>query len=188
MGSPVSQIRNGLRVSGFLDSRTYSALNVSAQERLKQLETNFARVKSMLNFNKAPRYILVNVPAFTLQAIDQRQSRPHQQCGRRQADASNTDGVGEDRRSDFYPTWTVPESIARADLMPKLQKDPRLLRQRAFQRDGEGRLGRSARASTGASRRSSTTASSRTQAALMRLAWCASTCRTSTASICTTRR
>ena len=49
------QIRNGLRVSGFLDSRTYAALNVSAQERLKQLETNLVRVRSMLKFNKAPR-------------------------------------------------------------------------------------------------------------------------------------
>ena len=25
---------------------------------------------------------------------------------------------------NFYPTWTVPESIAKADLIPKLQKDP----------------------------------------------------------------
>src|SRR4029077_62061 len=44
------QIRNGVRVSGFVDSRTLAALNVSAQERLQQLETNLARVRSMLKF------------------------------------------------------------------------------------------------------------------------------------------
>jgi murein L,D-transpeptidase YcbB/YkuD len=118
------QIRNGLRVSGFLDSRTYGALNVSAQERLKQLETNLARVKSMLSINKAPRYVLVNVPAFTLQAVDQGNL----------ALTSNV-VVGKPTRAtpkvsakivevNFYPTWTVPESIAKADLIPKLQKDP----------------------------------------------------------------
>lgn len=118
------QIRNGLRVSGFLESRTYAALNVSAQERLTQLETNLARVKSMLSINKAPRYVLVNVPAFTLQAVDQGNL----------ALTSNV-VVGKPTRAtpkvsakivevNFYPTWTVPESIARADLIPKLQKDP----------------------------------------------------------------
>jgi murein L,D-transpeptidase YcbB/YkuD len=118
------QIRNGLRVSGFVDSRTLAALNVSAQERLQQLETNLARVKSLMKINKAPRYVLVNVPAFTLQAVD----------GGNLALASNV-VVGKPTRAtpavsaqivevNFYPTWTVPESIAHADLIPKLRKDP----------------------------------------------------------------
>jgi murein L,D-transpeptidase YcbB/YkuD len=118
------QIRNGLRVSGFLDSRTYAALNVSAEERLKQIETNLARVKSLLSINKAPRYVLVNVPAFTLQAVD-----------RGNLALTSNVVVGKPTRAtprvsakivevNFYPTWTVPESIARADLIPKLQKDP----------------------------------------------------------------
>jgi L,D-transpeptidase YcbB len=118
------QIRNGLRVSGFVDSRTLAALNVSAAERLQQLETNLARVKSLLKINKAPRYVLVNVPAFTLQAVDRGNL----------AMTSNV-VVGKPTRAtpavsaqvvevNFYPTWTVPESIAQADLIPKLRKDP----------------------------------------------------------------
>jgi L,D-transpeptidase YcbB len=118
------QIRNGLRVSGFVDSRSLAALNVSAQERLQQLETNLARVKSLMKINKAPRYVLVNVPAFTLQAVDNGSL----------ALTSNV-VVGKPTRAtpavsaqivevNFYPTWTVPESIAHADLIPKLRKDP----------------------------------------------------------------
>ena len=113
------QIRNGLRVSGFLDSRTYSALNVSAQERLQQLQTNLARVRSMLSINKAPRYVLVNVPAFTLQAVDKGNL----------ALTSNV-VVGKPTRAtprvsakivevNFYPTWTVPESIEVEEIAPK---------------------------------------------------------------------
>jgi murein L,D-transpeptidase YcbB/YkuD len=118
------QIRNGLRVSGFVDSRTLAALNVSAPERLKQLETNLARVKSLMTINKAPRYVLVNVPAYTLQAIDH---------GNLALDSNVV--VGKPARAtpavsarivevNFYPTWTVPDTVAQQDLIPKLRKDP----------------------------------------------------------------
>ena len=64
------QIRNGLRISGFVDIRTRRALNVSAHERLRQLETNLARITELMKINKAKRYVLVNVPAYDLQAVD----------------------------------------------------------------------------------------------------------------------
>ena len=78
----------------------------------------------MLKFNKAPRYVLVNVPAFTLQAVE-----------RGTLALTSNVVVGKPTRAtpavsaqivevNFYPTWTVPESIAKADLIPKLQKDP----------------------------------------------------------------
>jgi L,D-transpeptidase YcbB len=118
------QIRNGLRVSGFVDQRTLAALNVSAAERLQQLETNLARVRSLMRINNAPRYVLVNVPAYTLQAIDN---------GAVALDSNVV--VGKPTRAtpevsasiievNFYPYWNVPTSIAKADLIPKLQKDP----------------------------------------------------------------
>jgi murein L,D-transpeptidase YcbB/YkuD len=118
------QIRNGLRVSGFVDQRTLAALNVSAAERLQQLETNLARVRSLMRINNAPRYVLVNVPAYTLQAVDN---------GTVALDSNVV--VGKPTRAtpavsasivevNFYPSWNVPTSIAKADLIPKLQKDP----------------------------------------------------------------
>jgi murein L,D-transpeptidase YcbB/YkuD len=118
------QIRNGLRVSGFLDSRTLAALNVSANERLMQLEKNVTRVRELMKINKAPRYVLVNVPAYMLQAIDN---------GAVALDSNVV--VGKPTRAtpevsasvievNFFPTWTVPQSIATNDLIPKLQKDP----------------------------------------------------------------
>jgi murein L,D-transpeptidase YcbB/YkuD len=113
-----------LRVSGFVDSRTLAALNVSAPERLKQLETNLGRVKSLMKINQAPRYVLVNVPAFTLQGIE-----------RGNLALESNVVVGKPARAtpavsarivevNFYPTWTVPETIAQQDLIPKIRKDP----------------------------------------------------------------
>jgi len=117
------QIRNGLRVSGFLDSRTLKALNIPAHERLRQLETNLPRIGKLMSINKAPRYVLVNVPAYTAQAV---------QKGRLALDSAVV--VGKPSRAtpqvsakivevNFFPVWSVPESIARKDLVPAIRKD-----------------------------------------------------------------
>jgi murein L,D-transpeptidase YcbB/YkuD len=126
------QIRNGLRVSGFVDQRTLAALNVPAEERLRQLETNLQRVQSLLSFNKAPRYVLVNVPAFIAQAVD-----------RGQLALESNVVVGKPARAtpqvsarivevNFYPTWSVPDIVARQDLIPAIRKDPSYFYQQGF--------------------------------------------------------
>ena len=118
------QIRNGLRVSGFVDIRTRRALNVPAHERLRQLETNHARITELMKVNKASRYVLVNVPAFELQAVDtgQLELRSNVVVGK---PARETPSVSAKiRELNFFPYWRVPDSIARKDLVPAIRKDP----------------------------------------------------------------
>jgi murein L,D-transpeptidase YcbB/YkuD len=118
------QIRNGLLVTGFVDSRTLRALNVTAAERLQQLETNLPRIQALIKINKAPRYVAVNVPAYTAQAV---------QKGQLALDSAVV--VGKPSRAtpqvdarivevNFYPTWSVPDSVARKDLIPAIRKNP----------------------------------------------------------------
>jgi L,D-transpeptidase YcbB len=118
------QIRNGLRVSGFVDQRTLAALNVTADERLQQLETNLKRVQGFMSFNKAPRYVLVNVPFFVAQGV---------QNGELSFDSNVI--AGKPARAtprvsakiveiNFFPTWSVPETVAQQDLIPKIRQDP----------------------------------------------------------------
>jgi murein L,D-transpeptidase YcbB/YkuD len=126
------QIRNGLRVSGFVDQRTLAALNVQASERLQQLETNLKRVQGLMGFNKAPRYVLVNVPAFMAQAVE------------RGALALDTNVVvGKPARAtprvdaqivevNFYPTWSVPDIVAQNDLIPTIRKNPNYVYEQHF--------------------------------------------------------
>lgn len=126
------QIRNGLRVSGFVDQRTLRALNVPATERLQQLRTNLARLQELMSINKAPRYVLVNVPAFTAQAVEQGNlalesavvvGKPQRQTPRLSAKIIEV---------NFYPTWSVPDSVARKDLIPAIRKDPSYLHEQHF--------------------------------------------------------
>ncbi|MFZ2019987.1 MAG: L,D-transpeptidase family protein, partial [Methyloceanibacter sp.] len=118
------QVRNGLRVSGFVDSRTIAELGISAAERLRQLESNLTRIQGLMSINKAPRYVLVNVPAFVAQAvengnlalqsnvIDGKPARATPQVSARIVEIN------------FFPTWSVPEIVAQQDLIPKIRKDP----------------------------------------------------------------
>jgi len=126
------QIRNGLRVSGFLDRRTLRALNVPASERLRQLQENLPRVKKLMRINRAPRYVVVNVPAYTAQAV---------QKGQLALDSVVI--VGKPSRAtpqisakiievNFFPIWSVPDSIARKDLIPAIRKDPAYFTEQRF--------------------------------------------------------
>ena len=126
------QVRNGLRVSGFVDQRTLAALNVPAAERLRQLETNLQRIQGLMSFNKAPRYVLVNVPAFVAQAVEK---------GNLALDSNVV--VGKPARAtpavsakivevNFYPTWSVPDIVAQNDLIPTIRKNPNYFYEQHF--------------------------------------------------------
>ncbi|MFQ5626387.1 MAG: murein L,D-transpeptidase [Methyloligellaceae bacterium] len=118
------QLRNGLRITGFVDSRTRRALNVPAQERLRQLETNLLRLQDLMKINKATRYVLVNVPAYTLQAVagGTLALRSKVIVGKPARETPNVSA--KIRELNFYPYWRVPDSIASKDLIPQIRKDP----------------------------------------------------------------
>jgi murein L,D-transpeptidase YcbB/YkuD len=118
------QIRNGLRVSGFVDSRTLAALNVTAPERLKQLESNLARIQGMMSINKAPRYVLVNVPAFIAQAVQNGTLALESNVVAGKPARATPQVSAKIVEVNFFPTWSVPEIVAQQDLIPKIRKDP----------------------------------------------------------------
>ena len=126
------QIRNGLRVSGFVDQRTLAALNVPAEERLRQLETNSQRVQSLLSFNKAPRYVLVNVPAYITQAVDHGQLALESNVVVGKPARATPQVSAKIVEVNFYPTWSVPDIVARQDLIPTIRKDPSYFHEQGF--------------------------------------------------------
>ncbi|MDO8534052.1 MAG: L,D-transpeptidase family protein [Xanthobacteraceae bacterium] len=120
------QARNGISADGVLRESTIAAMNVPADLRLKQLETNVVRVRSMSGF-LGDRYAVVNIPAAHLEAVENGT-----------AVLRHTTIVGKpDRPSpvlqakivevNFNPFWTVPVSIIQKDLIPKMQTEPEYL-------------------------------------------------------------
>lgn len=127
------QIRNGLPVTNFLDQRTIAALNIPARERLAQLKTNLQRMQSMMNINDAKRYVLVNIPAFTAQAVQDGNlvlsSRVVVGRPDRQTPLLDAHIIG----INFFPIWRVPVDIAHKDLIPEIRKDPNYFYKEHFQ-------------------------------------------------------
>lgn len=135
------QARHGLRESGRVDRPTLAALNVSAQARLDQLRLNYQRVSELLQQQVDQRYVLVNVPAFQLEAVDNFnvEQRHRVIVGRLGRDTPSL--RASIRAMNFFPYWRVPDSVAKLDLIPKLQKEPQYLAQekiRVFQDNFNG--------------------------------------------------
>jgi len=118
------QRRHGLRPNGVIGSRTLASLNVSAQERLHQLRINYRRIADLTDKPSEPRYVLVNIPAFQLEAVsDGRVVQRHRVIvGKR--DRQTPSLKATIRGLNFFPYWRVPDSIAHRDLIPRLQKEP----------------------------------------------------------------
>lgn len=123
------QQRHGLDADGRLGDRTVAELNVSAEARAAQIERSMERWRWMPRF-LGPRYILVNIPAFRLQLIENGtpvvESRvivgqPNRPTPRIKAEASGL---------LLNPSWTIPPTILREDVLPKLRRDPGWLAER----------------------------------------------------------
>ncbi|MCP5090351.1 MAG: L,D-transpeptidase family protein [Gammaproteobacteria bacterium] len=126
------QIRNGLRVSGYVDKRTLKALRVTAPERLHQLQASLPRMKKLLRINRASRYVVVNVPAFTAQGIQKGQLGIESAVIVGQPSRATPKISAKIVEVNFFPVWSVPDSVARKDLIPAIRRDPSYLAEQKF--------------------------------------------------------
>ena len=118
------QQNNGLRTNGRVDQPTLAALNVSAEERLAQLKLNHARILELVQQPPEDRYVLVNVPAFQLEAVERYQTvlRHRVIVGRNGRDTPSLKATI--RNLNFFPYWRVPDSVAKLDVFPRLVTEP----------------------------------------------------------------
>lgn len=118
---------NGLRATGRVDRSTLAALNVPADQRLAQLRLNQSRILELVRTPPEERYVLVNVPAYQLEAVERYQTvlRHRVIVGR---DGRETPSLKTTIRAiNFFPHWRVPDSVARLDVFPRLVKEPEYL-------------------------------------------------------------
>jgi L,D-transpeptidase YcbB len=133
------QERHGMPADGVIGDVTLAALNVSAQVRLGQLETNLVRLRSMSGF-LGDRYVMVNIPAAEIEAVENgRVAQNHK------AIVGKIDRQTPILNSQIYevilnPYWTAPKSIIEKDIIPLMRKDPTYLTRnsiRLFDQQGQ---------------------------------------------------
>ena len=121
------QARHGLRVSGRVDQPTIAALNVSAEARLAQLKLNRGRLLELMGQRVEDRYVLVNVPAFQLEAVERHEVALRHRVIVGRTERQTPTLKATIRALNFFPYWRVPESVATLDLIPRLRKEPEYL-------------------------------------------------------------
>ena len=117
------QARHGLEPTGLVGPRTLVHLNIPAAMRVRQLDASAARLVGS-KFPFGDRYVVVNIPGAAVEAVE------HGSVARRYVAV-----VGRPERPspqvetritsvNFNPTWTVPVSIIKKDIIPHVRKDP----------------------------------------------------------------
>lgn len=112
------QASNGLTPTGVIDERTVTALNVPAAARLKQLQVNLVRLQE-LGRGAPKKYILVNIPAAQIEAIEGNQvvSRHSGVVGK--IDRQTPILKSAVHQLNFNPVWHLPPTVITKDLIPK---------------------------------------------------------------------
>jgi murein L,D-transpeptidase YcbB/YkuD len=117
------QARHGLSTDGRPGKLTFDALNVPADQRLSQLKTNLMRLRAF-DTRSAQRFVVCNIPAAQLEAIENGTVMSRHIAVVGKPDRPSPDINSRIVEINFNPYWTVPVSIVRKDLIPKMQAEP----------------------------------------------------------------
>ena len=117
------QARHGLPDAGIFGRLTLNALNVPADVRQRQLRASAQRLMGS-NFPFGERYVAVNIPSATVEAVENGTV-----TRRFVAVVGKTDKqtpTVETRITDvnLNPTWTLPISVIKNEIIPTMRKNP----------------------------------------------------------------
>lgn len=117
------QARHGLPETGLVGRQTVAALNVPASVRQRQLAASAARlIGSAFAFGE--RYVVANIPSATVEAVERGVvarryvavvGRPERATPAIETRITNI---------NLNPTWTVPVSLIKKDIIPHMRKNP----------------------------------------------------------------
>lgn len=120
------QRSHGLGDDGVVGKRTVEELNVSAQDRVDQIRINLERLRWVL-VDRTPRFIGVNIAGYRMYYVEDNKptwttravvGKPYRKTPVFRAELNYL---------VLNPYWTVPPTILRKDVLPKMAKDPAYL-------------------------------------------------------------
>ncbi|MBF9194709.1 L,D-transpeptidase family protein [Microvirga sp. BT290] len=117
------QARHGLSESGAVRARTLEALNVSAVTRHRQLTASAQRLAGS-TFSFGDRYAVVNIPSAAVEAVEQGQVARRYVAIVGKVDRPSPTVETRVTAVNLNPTWTVPVSLIKKDIIPHVRNDP----------------------------------------------------------------
>lgn len=120
------QSRHGIMATGVVGETTRAAMNIPIDVRQQQLTMNIVRLRSMTG-NLGKRYVMMNIPATEVEAVDNGVVEQRHASIVGKPDRESPVMSARILNINFNPFWTVPVSIIRKDLIPKMLEDPTYL-------------------------------------------------------------
>jgi murein L,D-transpeptidase YcbB/YkuD len=126
------QVRHGLEDDGIVGKATLAALNVPVEQRIDQIRANLERARWVLH-DLPETYILVDIAGFRVtytrdgKIVWQTRAqvgRPYRKTPVFRANMTYL---------EVNPTWTVPPTILREDVLPAIKRDPAYLAEKNMQ-------------------------------------------------------
>jgi murein L,D-transpeptidase YcbB/YkuD len=116
------QVRHGLLDDGKIGPRTMAAINVPIEQRIQQIRLNLERARWVLR-GLEDDFVAVNVASFRVYVV-----RDNQAVWTTRAVVGKLQHESPIFKSSMThivlnPTWTVPASIARSELLPQLRRN-----------------------------------------------------------------
>ncbi len=121
------QSRHGLPADGVTGPHTFAALNVSAPVRLGQLQTNLGRLNEMVAKDLGRRYVMVNIPAAHIEAVEAERVFSRHTAVVGKIDRQTPILASRINEVILNPFWNAPESIVRRDIIPLVRENPNYL-------------------------------------------------------------
>lgn len=120
------QLRHGLDATGSVSAPTLKALNVPVEARIKQLEASVERLIGT-DFIFAERYVVVNIPAAFVEAVANGKVERRYRVIVGKIDKPSPTLSVYITAVDLNPTWTVPLSITKNEIVNRMRRDPSYL-------------------------------------------------------------
>ena len=133
------QFRYGLKETGIVAGATLKAMNVPAEQRLKQLSASAQRLQDV-HFPFGDRYVVVNIPSAAVDAVEDGRAVHRYVAVVGDVEHRSPEIEAKISAININPTWTVPTSIIKNEIIPKMRQNPNYLSKAKIRiLDGKGR-------------------------------------------------
>jgi murein L,D-transpeptidase YcbB/YkuD len=120
------QKKHGLYADGIVGLQTQRFMNISADRKISIIRLNLERMR-WLPRNLGEKYLVVNIPEYRLRMYENNDIKLNMAVI--VGDIKFPTPIFSDKMSYVVlnPSWNIPESIAKNEIIPKLLKDPKYL-------------------------------------------------------------
>jgi murein L,D-transpeptidase YcbB/YkuD len=115
------QKRNGMEPDGVVGPSTVKVMNIPVESRIDQIRINLERCRWFLS-DIAPTYIMVNIPDFSLNYVENGRNRWLTKVVVGQPSRKTPVFKAEMQYIIFNPQWVIPPTILDQDALPGIRK------------------------------------------------------------------